>query len=87
MKSYQNIYSILTKGEKQNFKLLILMMFFAMILETLGIASILPIINLLTNQNPIIIKNSKISFISILGTFIFIYFKNISTHSYHLSCI
>ncbi len=51
MKSYQNIYSILTKGEKQNFKLLILMMFFAMILETLGIASILPIINLLTNQS------------------------------------
>lgn len=50
MKSYQNIYSILNKSEKKNFKLLILMMFFAMILETIGIASILPVINLLTNK-------------------------------------
>ncbi len=51
MKSYQNIYSILNKKEKKNFKLLILMMFFAMILETIGIASILPVINLLTNKS------------------------------------
>ena len=50
MKSIYKIYSLLTAYEKRNFKLLIVMMFFAMILETLGIASILPIINLFTNQ-------------------------------------
>ncbi len=50
MRSIKNLYTLLTTKEKRNFKLLMVMMFFAMLLETLGIASILPIINLFTNQ-------------------------------------
>jgi ATP-binding cassette, subfamily B, bacterial PglK len=51
MKSYRIIYSLLTSKEKKFFKFLILMMFFAMIMETLGIALIIPIMNLFTNQS------------------------------------
>ena len=65
MRSIQNLYTLLTTKEKRNFKLLIIMMFFAMLLETLGIASILPIINLFTNQsNEILLKNKFLKGIS-----------------------
>ena len=65
MKSFINIYFLLTLREKRNFKFLIILMFLAMILETLGIASILPIINLFTNQsNEILLKNKFLKGIS-----------------------
>ena len=51
MKTFTNIYSLLTFKEKKNFKFLMILMFFAMIFETLGIASILPVINLFTDQS------------------------------------
>ena len=48
--SINKIFSLLEDKEKSQFSKLVILMFLASILETLGIASILPLINFLTDQ-------------------------------------
>ena len=48
--SINNIFSLLEDKEKSQFLKLVILMFLASIQETLGIASILPLINFLTDQ-------------------------------------
>ena len=48
--SINKIFSLLEVKEKTQFLKLVILMFFASILETLGIASIFPLINFLTDQ-------------------------------------
>ena len=48
--SINKIFSLLEDKEKSQFLKLVILMFLASILETLGIASILPLINFLTDQ-------------------------------------
>ena len=50
VKSINKIFSLLEDKEKSQFLKLVILMFLASILETLGIASILPLINFLTDQ-------------------------------------
>ena len=68
MKSLKNIFSLLEKNEKVKFYKLSFLAITASILETLGIASIFPLINLLTGKgetfNFLTNLNIEIHFIS-----------------------
>ena len=92
MKTFTNIYSLLTVKEKKNYKFLIVLMFFAMLFETLGIASIIPMINLFTNQsseitfvNKFFNNTPKNNLIIIFISFIFLIFllKNLYLTFYY----
>ena len=50
-KNINKIIEILDNKKKKEFKILILLMFFAMLLETIGISSMIPLINYFTNEN------------------------------------
>ena len=50
-KNINKILEILDNKKKKEFKILVLLMFFAMILETIGISSMIPLINYFTNEN------------------------------------
>ena len=47
----RKIFKILDKQKSKEFKILIILMFFSMILETIGIGSMIPLINFFTDQN------------------------------------
>ena len=87
MKFFKNFFYLLSNSEKKKMLFLLFMVFIVAILETLGIASIMPFIAVLTNPqlietNVILnnfyllmrdvgIKNEK-EFIFILGIFVFL---------------
>ena len=50
-KSIRKIIKILDTEKKREFKILVVLMFFSMILETIGISSLIPLINFFTNEN------------------------------------
>ena len=67
LKNINKILKVLDTKQKKQFNILIFLMFFAMILETLGIGAIFPLINFFTNdlealQNNYIINNFLQSF-------------------------
>ncbi len=67
LKNINKILKVLDTKQKKQFNILIFLMFFAMILETLGIGAIFPLINFFTNdlealQNNYIINNFLKSF-------------------------
>ena len=47
----QKIFEILDFKKKREFKILVVLMFIAMLLETIGISSMIPLINYFTNEN------------------------------------
>ena len=47
----QKIFEILDYKKKREFKILVVLMFIAMLLETIGISSMIPLINYFTNEN------------------------------------
>ena len=47
----QKIFEILDYKKKREFKILVVLMFIAMILETIGISAMIPLINYFTNEN------------------------------------
>ena len=51
IKNIKKIILILNHKERKKFKILIFMMFFAMLLETVGIGSLIPLLNYFTNEN------------------------------------
>jgi len=56
----KQISNILTPVEIKKFKILIILMFFCMIFETMGIGVLIPLINYLTDANLSLISNDKI---------------------------
>ena len=57
--NFKKIFKILDKDQTKKFKVLVILMFFAMFLETIGIGSIIPLISYFTNQN-ILLSNNNI---------------------------
>ena len=56
-KNIKKIIKILDNKKRQEFKILVSLMFFAMILETIGISSMIPLINYFTNENLLLFEN------------------------------
>ena len=56
--NFKKIFKILDKDQTKKFKVLVILMFFAMFLETIGIGSIIPLISYFTNQN-ILLSNIR----------------------------
>lgn len=53
----KKIFKILNKNQIKKFKILVILMFFAMLLETIGIGSMIPLINYFTNENVLLSHN------------------------------
>ena len=56
----KKILEILDYKKKREFKILVVLMFVAMVLETIGISSMIPLINYFTNEN--ILASHNINF-------------------------
>ena len=61
IKNIKKIILILNYKERKKFIILIFMMFFAMILETVGIGSMIPLINYFTNESILLPFNINLS--------------------------
>jgi len=68
MTSIKNIFKIFDHNQKKNFYILIFLMFFSMILEVLGIASLIPLINFFL-KNDLIFYKQYIDKINLLVNF------------------
>lgn len=64
LNNFKKIYKVLDSNKKKQFNLLILLMFFAAIFETVGIGSMLPLITYFTNENFLISSNIYSNFFS-----------------------
>jgi ATP-binding cassette, subfamily B, bacterial PglK len=62
--NFKKIFKILDKDQTKKFKVLVVLMFFAMFLETIGIGSIIPLISYFTNQNILLSNNILNEFFS-----------------------
>ena len=51
VKIISKILKILDTQKSKEFKILIILMFFSMVLETIGIGSMIPLINFFTDEN------------------------------------
>ena len=60
-KNINKIFQILDHNQKKEFKILILLMFFAMILETIGIGSMIPLINYFSSENVLLLHNINLN--------------------------
>ena len=60
-KNINKIFEILDHSQKKEFKILILLMFLAMILETVGIGSMIPLINYFTSENALLLHNINLN--------------------------
>ena len=65
LKNIKKIFAILEKDKKNQFKVLVILMFFSMILETIGISSMIPLINYFTGESILLPYNIDLN--SILG--------------------
>jgi len=60
-KSIKKIFKILDLEKKKEFRILVVLMFFSMLLETIGISSIIPLINFFTNENLLLPYNINLN--------------------------
>ena len=51
LKNIKKIFEILDNKKKKQFKILVILMFFSMLLETIGISSMIPLIGYFTSEN------------------------------------
>ncbi len=67
LKNIKKIFAILEKDKKKQFKILVILMFFSMLLETIGISSMIPLINYFTGESILLPYNIDLN--SILTKF------------------
>ncbi len=60
-KSIKKIFKILDLKKKKEFRILVVLMFFSMVLETIGISSLIPLINFFTDDNILLPYNINLN--------------------------
>ena len=60
-KNISKIFKILGTERKKEFKILVVLMFFSMLLETIGISSLIPLINFFTDDNILLPYNINLN--------------------------
>ena len=67
LKNIKKIFTILEKEKKKQFRILVILMFFSMLLETIGISSMIPLINYFTGESILLPYNIDLN--NILANF------------------